>query len=184
MQTQRHDGAALTGGTSCSGVCAVGTRQHRHLRPTSLTRPHAHSTRLTPSGFAGARPAAPSSAAQSSSIDGSSAEPSGTTFSPSSVSAESDDSAISEVASTDVVSGSTDAAWGAGVAGAETSTAGKPLWSAAAILRLARIRKGSCYAEEHRRDTWGHLETPDSQCAACTCVPAEVTGWAHLLFAA
>ena len=107
MDNQRHDGAPWAADCSRSGPCAFWARPHRHLRPTSLVRPHAHSTRLTPSGFSGARLAVPSSTAQSSSLGGSSAESSGSTLAPSSASTESDAAAVSESQSTETVSGST-----------------------------------------------------------------------------
>ena len=185
MDNQRHDGSAWAAGTSGADVCAVGTRPHRHLPPRSLVRPHAHCTRLTPSGFCLARLAVPSSTAQSRSFGGSSAESSGSTNSPSPRRRRRAmlrwylrSQGTAAVSDSDSRQGRGHG-W-SGCKQAAGNCSGLQLQSYASPMsgRLM-LRRGA-----QIRDRWGHLETPDSQCAACTCVPAEVRGWAHLSFAA
>ena len=179
---QRHDGAARAADCSGSGACAFGARPHRHLRLTSLTRPHAHSTRLTPSGSAGVRPAAPSSTAQSTSIDGSSAEPSGATFSPSSASARAMMRRYLRSQSTDVVSGSTDAAWGAGVAGADARKQQATALVCSCILTPRPHPERLMLSRGAQSRYVGASRT--ARLAVQSCVRAEVRGWAHRSFAA
>ena len=74
--------------------------------------------------------------------------------------------------STDMVSGSTDARMLVGVAGADASKGRQLLWSAAAFLRLAHVRKGSCIAEEHRFGSDGGISNRPTRGALHTCVHA------------
>ena len=183
MDNQRHDGAPWAADCSGSGPCAFGARPHRHLRPTSLVRPHAHSTRLTPSGFSGARLAVPSSTAQSSSLGGSSAESSGSTLAPSSASTESDAAAVSESQSTETVSGSTRTHGAWKWLGRMHASSRQPL--GLQLQSYASSTSGKARATQRSTDEIrGGISKRSTRSTLHTCVPAEVRGCAHLVFAA